>query len=74
MKQEEEHTYGITLHRGAGIEHIDRERKTATDSKGRKHSYDVLIIATGSQPAKLKDLPDMRGLYSPCAAATMPII
>ncbi len=49
MKDEEENDYNITLHRGVSIEHIDRENKLLTDSKGMLHSYDVLILATGSR-------------------------
>src|SRR5205085_10312565 len=64
MKDEEENGYGITLHRGISIEHIDRANKLLTDSKGRLHTYDVLIIATGSRPALLKELPIMQGVFT----------
>ncbi len=64
MKEEEENGYGISLHRGISIEHIDRANKLLTDSNGSIHPYDVLIIATGSRPAMLKDLPAMRGVFT----------
>ncbi|TKK69753.1 NAD(P)H-nitrite reductase [Ilyomonas limi] len=64
MKDEEENSFGITLHRGISIKHIDRVNKLLTDSKGKLHHYDILIIATGSHPAVLKDLPNMRGVFT----------
>lgn len=64
MKDEEENGYGITLHRGNSIEQVDRKDKLLTDSKGNVHTYDVLIIATGSRPAVLKDLPNMQGVFT----------
>jgi ferredoxin-nitrate reductase len=64
MKDEEESTYKITLHRGVSIEHIDRKAKVVTDSKGEEHSYDVLLLATGSRPFMLKDIPDMKGIFT----------
>jgi ferredoxin-nitrate reductase len=53
-----------TLHKGVSIEKIDRQLKTVTDSKGNQHSYDLLILATGSRAALLRDLPDMQGIYT----------
>ncbi len=64
MKGEEEKGYGITLHRGISIKHIDSANKLLTDSEGTLHPYDVLIMATGSRPAMLKDLPNMRGVFT----------
>ncbi|WP_121356608.1 nitrate reductase [Flavisolibacter nicotianae] len=64
MKDEEERSFNITLHRGVSIEHIDREKKVVTDSHGRQHPYDVLLLATGSRPFMLKDIPDLRGIFT----------
>ena len=64
MTDEEEFTYNIQLHRGVSIEKIDREYKLLYDSKGRIHHYDVLIMATGSRAAMLKDVPDMKGIFT----------
>lgn len=64
MRDEEERGFNITLHRGVSVEHIDRENKTVTDSKGNKHSYDVLLLATGSRPFMLKDVPDLQGIFT----------
>lgn len=43
-------THGVTLHKGAKVSHIDRERKTITSENGITASYDKLVIATGSSP------------------------
>ena len=64
MSDEEEFDYNIRLHRGLSIESIDRDRKTVTDNNGRAHHYDVLIVATGSRAAMLKDVPSMKGIFT----------
>lgn len=64
MTDKEEYDYNITLHRGVSIEHIDRNAQMVTDSKGQVHSYDVLLMATGSRPAMLRDTPAMQGIFS----------
>jgi ferredoxin-nitrate reductase len=64
MKDEEERGFNIALHRGISIEHIDRESRIVTDSKGVKHQYDVLLLATGSRPFMLKDIPDLKGIFT----------
>ena len=64
MKEKEEYEFNIKLHRGISIETIDRSNKTVTDSKGNKHVYDVLIMATGSRATMLPDLPKMKGIFS----------
>ncbi len=64
MTDEEEFDYNIKLHRGVSIEMIDRERKMVTDSLGRVHQYDVLLVATGSRAAMLRDIPSMKGIFT----------
>ncbi|GAA4730635.1 nitrate reductase [Flavisolibacter ginsenosidimutans] len=64
MKEEEERSFNITLHRGVSIEHIDREAKIVTDNNGVKHNYDLLLMATGSRPFMLKDVPDLKGIFT----------
>lgn len=64
MNEEEEYNYDIKLHRGTGVEKIDRENKTVTDSKGKKHPYDLLLLATGSRAAMLKDVPSLQGIFT----------
>lgn len=64
MSDEEEYNFNIKLHRGISIEHIDRETKTVTDSRGGIHQYDVLLMATGSRAAMIKDIPTMKGIFT----------
>lgn len=64
MHTEEEFQYRIHLHRGVSIEKINREQKTVLDSKGITHQYDVLIMATGSRAAMLRDIPPLQGIFS----------
>jgi ferredoxin-nitrate reductase len=49
MTDEEEKEFKIKLHRGVSIENIDRKNKIVTDSNGVEHSYDILLMATGSR-------------------------
>ncbi len=64
MTDEEEAQFNIKLHRGVSIENIDRENKTVTDSNGQLHQYDVLLIATGSRAAMLRDVPSLKGIFT----------
>jgi len=64
MTEEEEKAHKIKLHRGISIEKIDREKKTVTDSKGEEHHYDILLMATGSRAAMLRDVPSMKGIFT----------
>ncbi len=38
----------ITLHSGIGITNIDATGKKVTDTEGNQHTYDLLVMATGS--------------------------
>ena len=64
MNDTEEKNYNIKLHRGVSIEHINRETKTVTDSNGNTHLYDVLLLATGSRPFMLRDVPAIKGIFT----------
>ncbi len=64
MTDEEEKEYKIKLHRGVSIENIDRTNKVVTDSNGNEHSYDVLLMATGSRAAMLRDVPSLKGIFT----------
>ncbi|MDN5204336.1 molybdopterin-dependent oxidoreductase [Fulvivirgaceae bacterium BMA10] len=47
----------VHLHKGIGIESINSEAKTVTDTNNTIHSYDKLILATGSRAFIPKDVP-----------------
>jgi len=64
MKDHEENDFHIRLHRGVSIENIDRQAKTVTDSNGKTYSYDILLMATGSRPAMLRDVPPLKGIFT----------
>lgn len=64
MTDEEERAYNIRLHRGLSIEKIDRESRTVTDSNGEVHSYDILLMATGSRAILLRDIPALDGIFT----------
>ncbi len=64
MKDQEEIDLDITLKRGVSVDSINREQKTVVDSTGETHSYDILLIATGSKPSVPKDLPEMEGIFT----------
>jgi len=42
--------HGIELHKGTRIDSIDVPEKVVTTASGTSHSYDKLVIATGSSP------------------------
>ncbi|MBS1531236.1 MAG: FAD-dependent oxidoreductase, partial [Bacteroidetes bacterium] len=64
MKDSEEPAYNIRLLRGVSIDRIDRANKQVTDSRGLKYSYDILILATGSSPARPKNVPMLPGIFT----------
>ena len=54
----------VTYHEGTAVEQIAREQQTITDSKGASHSYDTLILATGSRPTQTMETPEnMQGFF-----------
>ncbi|HAS46471.1 MAG TPA: NAD(P)H-nitrite reductase, partial [Microscillaceae bacterium] len=49
FKNDEFEQLNVYLHQATSIEKIDRVAKTVVDSKGNTHTYDKLILATGSR-------------------------
>lgn len=47
----------VTLYKGVGVTKIDPLSKTIIDDKNQTHSYDVLILGTGSRAFMPKDVP-----------------
>jgi ferredoxin-nitrate reductase len=64
MTDAEEYDYNIKMHRGVSIESIDRKNKIVIDSNGQTHFYDVLLMATGSRAAMLRDVPALQGIFT----------
>jgi len=61
LKKGELQKLNINLHPGIGITEVDAEEKTVTATDGTVHSYDLLVMATGSRafvPSDVKmDVP-----------------
>lgn len=54
----------ITFHQGNAITTINRSEKTVVDQQGETHSYDKLILATGSRPMITLNVPrGMKGFF-----------
>jgi ferredoxin-nitrate reductase len=64
MSDEEEDLLDIQLYCGVCIEKIDRKNRTVADDRGRSHAFDILVIATGSRAAVLRDLPLIKGIFT----------
>ncbi|MDI3320532.1 nitrate reductase [Pinibacter soli] len=64
MTTEEVIEHDIDYFQGVSITHIDRANKVVTDSNGKLHSYDILLMATGSRAAILRDTPPLKGIFT----------
>jgi ferredoxin-nitrate reductase len=64
LKDEDESSLNITLKKGVFIEKIDKENKIILDSNGESHSYDVLLVGTGSRAAIPPGAPSMPGIFT----------
>lgn len=64
MTSAEEYAHNICLQRGIGIEQIDRNSRSVKDSRGQIHPYDILILATGSRAASIKNTPSLDGIFN----------
>ncbi len=54
---EEFEKLNVFLHPDRAINAIDRENKTVTDAHGQQHTYDLLVLATGSRAFVPSDVP-----------------
>ncbi|QMW02069.1 nitrate reductase [Spirosoma foliorum] len=54
----------ITVHKGVGIAHIDRNAKVAVDTNGTEHSYDKLMLGMGSRAFMPKGVPKLPGIFN----------
>ncbi len=55
IKQSELDKLNVKIYSSLGIENLDAQNKQITDSLGNVHSYDSVILATGSRPFVPKD-------------------
>ncbi len=54
----------IKVHKGIGINHIDRKNKVLVDDLGNEHTYDKLFLGMGSQAFMPKNFPKMAGIFN----------
>lgn len=65
LKKGELEKIDVTLHPGIGITAVDAIKKEVTDTSGALHSYDILIMATGSRAFVPGDVQiDMPGRFT----------
>ncbi len=57
MREGSIESLNVTLSINNPIEEINRDKKYIVDSKGEKHSYDVILMATGSRAFIPKEVP-----------------
>ncbi|AXT58843.1 NAD(P)H-nitrite reductase [Aquimarina sp. AD10] len=57
MREGNMESLNVTLSTSNPIEEINREGKYIVDSKGEKHNYDVILMATGSRAFVPKEVP-----------------
>lgn len=62
---DELHDLSLTIHVSTTIKKIDRDKKIVVDSNDVEHSYDKLVLATGSRPAVPSNFDsNMEGLFT----------
>ena len=54
----------IIVHKGVGIAHIDRGAKVVTDTNGDEHTYDKILLGTGSSAFMPKSIPRLPGIFN----------
>jgi ferredoxin-nitrate reductase len=64
LREEQFAEANITVHKGIGIVHIDRKNKVVTDTEGREHTYDKLLLGTGSRAFMPPGVPRMEGIFN----------
>jgi ferredoxin-nitrate reductase len=65
IQEEELKALNVQLYKGVSVEKINREKREVVDSLGKVHSYDLLIMATGSRSFVPRDVPrDLKGVFT----------
>jgi ferredoxin-nitrate reductase len=54
----------IIVHKGVSVAHIDRKAKVVTDSDGVEHTYDKILLGTGSRAFMPKSVPRLPGIFN----------
>lgn len=64
LREDQFEENNIKVHKGVGINHIDRKNKVVVDDLGNEHSYDKLFLGMGSQAFMPKNFPRMAGVFN----------
>jgi ferredoxin-nitrate reductase len=64
LREDQFASLDIRVHKGVGIEHIDRQNRVVTDSNGQEHAYDRLVLATGSRAFMPPNFPKLPGVFN----------
>ncbi len=65
IKEEELQALNVQLYKGISIAKINQEKREIIDSDNKVHSYDLLILATGSRSFVPRDVPrDLKGIFT----------
>lgn len=65
LRQDQFEEYNIQVHVGIGIQQLDSQAKMITDTDGNVHTYDKLILGTGSRAFMPKGVPmQLPGIFN----------
>lgn len=64
LREDQFEENNIKVHKGVGINHIDRKNKVVVDDLGNEHTYDKLFLGMGSQAFMPKNFPKMAGIFN----------
>lgn len=64
LREDQFEENNIKVHKGIGIEHIDRKNKVLIDSNGNEHYYDKLFLGMGSRAFMPKNFPAIGGVFN----------
>ncbi|MCK8494633.1 molybdopterin-dependent oxidoreductase [Spirosoma sp. RP8] len=64
LREDQFNEANIIVHKGVGIAHIDRKAKVVTDTEGIEHTYDKLLLGTGSRAFMPKGIPKLPGIFN----------
>ncbi|MBA4849062.1 nitrate reductase [Emticicia sp. BO119] len=64
LREDQFEENNIKVHKGIGIEHIDRRNKVVVDSNGNEHHYHKLFLGMGSRAFMPKNFPRIGGVFN----------
>ena len=64
LREEQFAEANIIVHKGIGIQYIDRNAKVVVDTNWAEHHYDKLLLGTGSRAFMPKGVPRLPGIFN----------